>query len=232
MFEKTAKFCPSCGVNPQQFATERSRIQAELMEKQRQGIRQKLTQAESHLQIGMYGLAKDTLGVFEGLGNLKGQQILCKRDEPEWQKAQMLNQNANVARMAFIKQNTLKITIGYAVAGASLGVISGVIALISHISNIIQYQYSFDWSYLLGPILNGLGLGIGGAIAGAIGSGIYFYQWGGRRSINQDLLLGGLAPIALAIMLAFGPFCFGSIVVIIGLWFGLAVLGLGGNRRS
>jgi hypothetical protein len=232
MFEKTAKFCPSCGVNPQQFADERTRAQAEMMEKQRQEIKQKLNQAEAHLQIGMYGLAKDDLGIFEGLGNLKGQKVLCKQGEPEWQKAQAINQNANVTRMAFIKQNTLKITIGYALAGVALGLISGIIALIGHISTIIQYKYPFDWSYLFSPFLSGLGLGFGGAIAGVIGSGIYFYMFGGRRSMNQDLLFGALAPILLAIILPLSGYCFGAIVLVVIVWFGLAVLGLGGNRRN
>ncbi len=232
-FEKTAQFCPSCGVNPQQHIEEQEKLRLETIEKQRQGIRQKLSEAESQLQVGMYGLAKDALGAFEGLGNSSQKSlVICGKNEPEWKKAEMLNQNANSMRMAFIKQNTLKITIGYASAGAVLGLVSGIIALVGHISNIIQYDSTFVWSYLFSPFLNALGLGIGGAIAGAVGSGIYFYQWGGRRSMSQDLIFGGLAPFALAIMLALGPLCFGGIIMLVGLWFGIGILGLGSNSRN
>lgn len=232
-FEKTAQFCPSCGIRPQQYAEEQEKLRLEAVEQQRQGIRQKLNEADAQLQAGMYGLAKDTLGAFEGLGNAtQNNPVICNRNDPEWKKAEVLNQNSNTMRMAFIKQNTLKITIGYASAGAGLGFVMGIIGLITHISNIIQYQYSFDWSYLSAPFINAIGLGIGGAIAGALGSGIYFYQWGGRRAGNQDLIFGGLAPIALATMLAMGPLCFGGIIIVVGAWFGLAVLGLGGNKRN
>lgn len=232
-FEKTAQFCPSCGVHPQQYAEEQEKARLETIERQRQGIRQKLGEAETQLQAGMYGLAKDSLGAFEGLGNASQKNpVICSKNEPEWKKAEALNRNSNTTRMVFIKENTLKITIGYASAGAGLGFISGIIALIGHISNIIQYQVSFNWSYLFVPFLNAIGLGIGGAIAGAVGSGIYFYQWGGRRPVSQDLIFGGVAPIALAIMLALGPICFGGIIVLVAAWFGLAIVGLGSNRRS
>jgi hypothetical protein len=231
MYERTAKFCPSCGVNPQQFAEEQATARTQALEKQRQGIRQKLNEAEAHLQNGKYGLAKDALGAFEGLGNSKG-QVLCKRDEPDWQKAQVLNQNANTARMAFIKQNTLKITIGYAAAGAGLGFIIGVIALISQISSAISNHIPFNWSYLSRPILNGFGLGVGAAIAGAIGSGIYFFLFGGRRSLNQDMIFGALSPILLSITMAFGPVCFGVIVVAVLIVFGLITFVSANNRRG
>lgn len=232
-FEKTAQFCPSCGVRPQQFAEEQEKLRLETTERQRQGIRQKLSEAESQLQVGMYGLAKDALGAFEGLGNASQKSlVICSKNEPEWKKAEVLNQNSNTMRMAFIKQNTLKVTIGYASAGAVLGLVSGIIALVGHISNIIQYDSTFNWSYLFSPFLNALGLGIGGAIAGAVGSGIYFYQWGGRRPVSQDLIFGGLAPLALAVMLALGPLCFGGIIMLVGLWFGFGILGLGNNRRN
>lgn len=113
-----------------------------------------------------------------------------------------------------------------------MGLISGIIALIGHMSNIIQYQSTFQAAYLFNPLLSALGLGIGGAIAGAVGSGVYFFQWGGRRPASQDLIFGGVAPLALAVMLALGPLCFGEIIVLVGLWFGFGILGLGNNRRS
>jgi hypothetical protein len=50
--------------------------------------------------------------------------------------------------------------------------------------------------------------------------------------MNQDLLFGALAPILLAIILPLSGYCFGAIVLVVIVWFGLAVLGLGGNRRS
>ena len=233
LFEKTAKFCPSCGVSPQEHAEEQEKLRIEAIERQRLSIHQKLNEAETQLAAGMYGLAKDALGGFEGLGNGNAKtSVICRKTEPEWKQAEVLNQNANTMRMALIKQNTLKITLGYAAVGGFLGFIIGMIGLIGHISNVMRYQYSFEWSYALGPALNLLGLGIGGAIAGAVGSAIYFYQWGGRRSISQDLMFGAAAPIGLMVMLAFGPFCFGTIIMVVALWFGLLVLGIGSNRRN
>ena len=233
LFEKTAKFCPSCGVNPREFAAEQEKLQVEALEKQRQGIRQKLNEADMQLAAGMYGLAKDALGVFEGLGNAKASNpVICRRTEPEWKEAEVLNQNANTMRMAFIRQNVLKITVGYAAVAGGLGFIRGIILLIGQISDAVQYQYAFNWTSVIAPFLSLLGWGIGGAIAGAVGSGIYFYQWGGRRQISQDLLFGAAAPIGLTFMLALGPTCFGAVIFLLALWFGLAVLGLGSNRRS
>jgi DnaJ-class molecular chaperone len=233
LFEKTAKFCPSCGVNPQEFAAEQEKLRLQALEKQRQAIRQKLNQAEMQLADGQYGLAKDALGAFEGLGNTSSKTpVLCKKTEPEWKEAEALNQNANTLRTAFIRQNILKITAGYAAAAGGLGFISGIVALIGHIRNIIQYQSSFDWSFLTAPLLSLIGFGIGGAIAGAVGSAVYFYQWGGRRPMSQDLLFGAMAPIGLAVFLALGPFCFGGVIMMIALWFGLMVLGLGSSRRT
>lgn len=233
LFEKTAKFCPSCGINPQGYAEEQEKLRLEAMERQRQGIRNKLSDAKSQLSLGMYGLAKDALTGFEGLGNPKSSTIvICKKDEPEWKQADALNQSANALRKNMIRQNVLKITIGYAGLGGLIGFLSGLATLIQHISNVIKYQYSFEWSYLFGPTLSMFGLALGGAIAGAVGSAIYFYQWGGRRSISQDLLFGAAAPIGLMFMLALGPICFGAVIFLVALWFGLAVLGLGTNRRS
>jgi uncharacterized Zn finger protein (UPF0148 family) len=232
-FEKTAQFCPSCGVRPQQYFEEQEKIRLETIEVQRQGVRQKLSEAEAQLQAGMYGLAKDSLGAFEGLGKASQKNpVICNKNDQEWKKAEALNQNSNIMRKAYIKQNTLKITIGYASAGAGLGLLIGIINLIGQISNIIKYNSAFDWSYLFSPFLTALGLGIGGAIAGAVGSGIYFYQWGGRRPGNQDLIFGAVAPIIMAIVLPFSGYCFGAILLVVIVWFGLTVFGLGGNRRG
>lgn len=231
LYEKTAKFCPACGVNPQKFSEEQEQARVQAQEQQRQGIRQKLSEAEAHLQNGKFGLAKDALGSFEGLGNSKG-QILCRKNEPEWRKAQVLDQNANTTRKAFIKQNTLKIMVGYAAAGMSLGIIIGISSLIGHISNVIKYQYTFQWSYLFQPFLIALGLAVGGAIAAAAGSGIYFYRFGGRRSINQDLLIGAACPILLAVTMALGAWCFVGILAFIAVGFGLMTFVSANNRKS
>lgn len=233
LFEKTAKFCPSCGLSPQEYEAEQEKLRLESIEKQRQSIRNKISDAEAQLAIGMYGLAKDALTGFEGLGNTKpGTTILCKRDDSEWVQAEALNQNANTTRKGIIKQNTLKITLGYAGLGGFLGFASGAVSLIQHLNNVFRYDFPFTWTYLFAPLLSLLGLALGGAIAGAVGSAIYFYQWGGRRPLSQDLMLGAASPIGLMLVLALGPFCFGGVIVLVGVWFALAVLGLGSTRRN
>lgn len=200
VFEKTASFCPTCGVKPAEYLAEQERLRQEAYALQRQGVRQKIAEAEASLSAGEYGLVFDALRGFQGLGNTSS-GILCQMSDPEWPQAEAAHKNAMTMRSTATKQNVLKITAGYAIGGAALGLISGLIGLIGHIGNVIQYQYSFQWSYV-GNIFTGLLLlGIVGAVAAAIGSALYFHLIGGRRPLNQDMIFGALAPVAVMVMM-------------------------------
>ena len=134
--EHTAKFCPSCGVNPSEFIEEQERAKAEAIELWQKEMQHVLSQAESQLSTGMYGLVKDTLGVFDGLGNKnKTTEIRYTKNEIAWKKAEALDNNANIVRKNVIKQNVMKVTLGYTAAGGVVGFIAGVIELINY----------FDW---------------------------------------------------------------------------------------
>ena len=218
-YEITSKFCPSCGINPREFIEEQERVQAENLELRRQEVRLVLTKAESQLQAGMYGLGKDTLGLFAGLGNKsKNDQTIYDQNEPDWRKAEALDKNTNVVRTSMIKQNVLKIVLGYAVVGGVLGFVVGIIELINY----------FDWSRLVLPFGYAIGAGLVWAIVGATGSAVYYYNWGGRKPMQQELVFGALAPIGLAAALAVGAALIWVIIIVAVVVFAFMIWAGGG----
>jgi hypothetical protein len=237
LYEKSKEYCPACGVNRQQYVEEQEKVRLEATERQKQEVQQSLSDAETHLATGMYGLAKDALDGFEGLGNpIPKKTIICSKSESEWMQAEILNQKANTQRNALVKQNVLKITIAYAAIGVFLGLMSGWVALSEYMVRIVRsqlsvfsltrYVSSFDWSYVYGIVLSMLIFGLCGALAGAVGSTIYFYQWGGRRPLREDLVFGAVAPILLLVALALNPVCFGLAIIMVAVWFVMITLGL------
>ena len=217
-FEKTAQFCPECGVNPTQFIEDQKRARAEAIESRQKEMQRVLSQAEAQLSAGMYGLAKDTLGVFEGLGNKNTTDVEYTRDEIVWKKAEAIDRNANTVRKNVIKQNVTKVILGYTAVGGVVGFIAGVIELINY----------FDWSSVAYPFIYAIGVGVIGAIAGAIGSAVYYYKWGGRRTAQEELIYGALAPIGLVVALAIGFALFWLIIVIAVVVFAFMVWAGGG----
>lgn len=237
LYEKSKEYCPACGVSRQQYSEEQEKVRLEATERQKKEVQKSLSAAEAHLEDGMYGLTKDTLDGFEGLGNpIPKKTIICSKSEPEWKQAEILNQKANTQRYALVKQNVLKITVAYTAIGVFLGLMRGWVALSEYMIRIVRsqlsvfsltrYVSSFDWSYVYGIVLSMLIFGLCGALAGAVGSTIYFYQWGGRRPLREDLIFGAVAPIILLVALALNPICFGLAIIMVAVWFVMITLGL------